>query len=300
MMRWFITLGAAILALTLGGFIVVQEGAPWRVLSERIYPTAKEMRAQESALCQGTDVRDGVTLGGKANQPIITCSHDIGAQESLYVWGDSHGRHLLAGLIDSFPEHNIHILYFTSCLAQSGSAGYVYTYEGRDAFERDCLDRNARARAFFEQLKPSAVLLHQYFEYEGQFSDAWFAATDEIIAGLEASGHRVAFIGGVIMPGVALGSCLAVPALISDVQLSRRCLGIPEPADRILARNDNLAQRFADHFVNVNDFFCPKSGPCLTTDGSTLLFRDKHHLTLEGSRMMIQAIRPRLSQLLRL
>lgn len=298
MMRWMLTLGPAILALALGALIVVQQGAPWRIPPERVYPSAKAMRADESALCGGTDVLDGVNLGNKPDQPIITCTHDIGSEKNLYVWGDSHGRHLLAGLIEGFPGHNIHILYFTSCLAQSGTAGYVYTYEGREALAQGCLDRNARARAFFKQAAPSAVILHQYFEYEGQFSDAWFAATDEIIAMLEASGHRVAFIGGVAFPEIAMGPCLAVPPLISDARLSQRCVGQEQPAKRIQERNEQLAERFADHFVPVNDFFCSREGQCRTTDGSTLLFRDARHLTLQGARMLIAHIRPRLSQLL--
>lgn len=297
MWRWMITGACAALALGLAALAIWQDGAGWRIPQERIYPSAKQMRAEESALCLGTDELDGVKLGAKPDQPIITCSHDRGAQQDIYVWGDSHARHLLGGLVAAFPAHNIHILYFTSCLAQSGSAGYVYTYEGREALAQGCLDRNARARSFFtEQAAPSAVILHQFFGYEGQFSPQWYAATDALIALLEGAGHRVVFLGGVPRPEIALGDCLAVPRLIPAAQLQRRCVGDEKEIQAVVTRNAELAERFAPQFLDVSDFFCDAAGRCRATEGSTLLFRDARHLTVEGARQMLLYLREELGR----
>lgn len=298
MTRYILTYASALLALLLGVLIIVQEGAAWRIPAERFYPSSKEMRAAESALCLGTDMDGDTQLGSKPGEQLITCSHDRGAETDLYVWGDSHARHLLAGLVAAYPQTNIHIIYYTSCLSESGSGAYVYTYEGRTALAEGCVARNRQARAFFAQAAPSRIILHQYFGYEGQFSPEWYEAAAELVGDLTDKGHRVAFMGGVARPGLALGDCLAVPAVIPSAQVQRRCTGQKELSDMVLRRNAELAQRWEDRFVDTSDFFCPDLSECFVTAGQVLLFRDAHHLTTEGARRMIGHVKPRLSALL--
>ena len=256
------------------------------------------MRDLESALCQGTHLKGGVPLGGKAGDPIITCSHDIKSDKNIYVWGDSHARHLLAGLIDTYPAYNIHILYFSSCLSQSGFGGFIYAYEGRTALKEACIDRNRRALEFFQTQGSTSIILHQYFGYEGQFSEAWYDATQKIIDTLALHGHRVAFLGGVPQPGVSLIECLAVPATITIWMNERRCRGNPVLAQRIVHWNKDLSARFPHNFVDISPVFCADSTYCSAIDGNTLIYRDKHHLTFYGAKKMIQAVEYRLSKLL--
>lgn len=300
MNRVLVTVGSTIFTLTLALLIIWQKGADWRIPADRLYPTAKEMRAMESALCKGSDKLHGVRLGSAPGDPIITCSHNVGSEQNIYVWGDSHARHLLAGLISSYPDHNIHILYYTSCPAQSGSNGFVSNFEGREALKQGCVERNAKAKALFAEAKPTAIILHQLFGYDGQFSPEWYAATEEIIELLEGAGHRVAFLGGVPRPGVAMADCVAVPAIISDAQLARRCKGNPTLSHTIVSRNTELSKRFPKNFVDLNGFFCTSPKSCYASRGTTLLFRDKHHLTVWGARMLLSHVQPRLSAVLNL
>lgn len=298
MTRYLVSLGCAFLVVMLSTLIIWQDGASWRVPDRRIYPSSSEMRDIESALCNGTDIVDGIVLGGKADQPIITCSHDRQSNENIYVWGDSHSRHLLAGLISNFPSHNIHILYFTSCLAQSGIGTFIYEYKGRTALKNACIARNKQAMQFFQTQKPTSIILHQYFGYEGQFSDAWYASTEKIITELTAHGNKVAFIGAVPRPAVALAECITVPEIIPDWLLSLRCTGDQKTQKKIFLLNIELEKNISDNFLNPNEALCIDENNCHAVENSNLIYRDKHHLTLYGSVKLIDGVRNELFQML--
>lgn len=298
MQRAAITFGCAASAGLLGLLLIWQDGAKWRIPDGRLYLSPAEMRAEESSLCQGTDVIDGVDLGGQAGQPILTCSHNINADQDIYVWGDSHARHLLPGLVEAFPDQNIHILYFTSCMAQSGVGDFIHDYQGRSALREACVDRNRGAIAYFQNLSPTSVILHQYFGYEGQFSSQWYSATEELFETLESRGHRVAFIGGVPRPGVSVAECVAVTALFTNGFIEGRCAVNSELAMQVTGWNAEVAVHLSRHFIDVSPVFCSNEFDCRATDGSTLLYRDTHHLTVYGSRQLIRSIGAELSQLI--
>ena len=296
MNRYVLCLGCAVFALLLSGLIVWQDGASWRVPADRLYPSSDDLRDVESAFCGDTHILDGVELGKKAGQPIITCSHDRGSDESIYVWGDSHARHLLPGLVATFPNQNVHILYFTSCLSQSGIGGFVYEYEGRTALRDACIDRNQRAMRFFLSQAPSPIIIHQYFGYEGQFSEEWYRSTEHIVQRLTAHGSRVSFIGGVPRPDVFLAECIAVPSTIPDWLISKRCKGDRKIQSRVFERNETLEATLSEYFTNPNDVLCINEDACPAVERSQLIYRDKHHLTVFGSRKLIDGVKGEISK----
>lgn len=298
MQRRFVVLGCMVLALTLSAVVIWQDGAEWRVSEARRYPSSSDYRDLESAFCGDTHIRDGVKLGGKPDQPIITCAHERQSDRDLYVWGDSHARHLVPGLVETFPDHNIHILYFTSCPSQSGIGDFVYEYEGRTALRDACIDRNERAMAFFLDNDPAPIILHQFFGYDGQFSEEWFDSTRTIIATLTEHGNNLAFVGAVPRPDVHLAECLAVPGTIPDSILLRRCSGDETIQREMFRLNDDVAEKMPGNFINPNVVLCPTGGTCPTIEEDGLIYRDKHHLTPYGSRKLIAGIEAPLSEML--
>lgn len=283
----FIMLSAILAALSISS-----EGLPSRISEDRLHPSPSEFRAEENRLCGGVEAR----FGGDPGDPLLTCSYDIGAPESIYVWGDSHARHLISGLVARYPAHNIQIFYFTSCPSQSGLSDYVYDYEGRAALQDACVARNKAAIDFFASAAPTAVILHQYFGYAGQFTQEWYTATSTLMQELTQYGHSVVFIGGVVQPKSVLSECLAVPAFFSDKMLEARCKASEESYLQISNWNSNVAARFPDHFLDVTSVFCADGFPCASKTGPQLLFRDDHHLSIAGSRFLINALAPTLNQ----
>ena len=276
--------------LVLGAGLASNNGSDWRIPHDRRHDGAVAMRTQESAFCDDMPVSD---------TDLITCRHEISPEAAtIYVWGDSHARHLIGGLAQVFPDHNIRILYFTSCLAQSGIGPYLYAYEGRRQLAEDCVARNRAALQMFADHPPTAVILHQYFGYEGQFSEAWFTATDIVMSELRGAGHAALFLGGVRQPGRGFADCRAVPALISDRMLDRRCAPDPDLGAEIEAQNDAIAIRLGANFIVPDRAFCLDDGLCQAIDGGTLLFRDGHHLSVAGAERLLSLYQDRIEEVL--
>lgn len=296
MSRGKVLFGLVAAVIGLSGGLIHQEGAAWRIPEERQRLDPDALRHLETDFCDAA-VRPEVR--GTEEVPLVTCARDVSAEApGLYVWGDSHARHLVGGLATVYPDHNIRILYFTSCLAQSGLGPFFYTYEGRAQLANDCRARNQAALAFFEAHAPTTVILHQYFGYEGQFSEAWFEATTLLADQLRSMGHQIVFVGGVVQPGEDFVTCYSVPGTLSDDVLEQRCQIDQALSQRIVSQNNILEERFPDIFINPNGAFCKLDGVCAGLDGDTLLFRDRHHLSIDGSVHLVRHIADELERAL--
>ena len=275
----------------LGGIgLVSSSGSDWRVPHDRRHDGAVVMRDQESAFCDE---------GPVSETDLITCRREVSPEaDTIYVWGDSHARHLIGGLAHVFPNHNIRILYFTSCLAHSGIGSYLYVYEGRRQLADDCVARNRAALQMFADHSPTAVILHQYFGYEGQFSEEWFTTNDILMSELRGAGHAALFLGGVPQPGPGFADCRAVPALISDRMLDRRCAPDADLGARIEEQNQVLATRLGDTFIAPDQAFCPGDGLCQAINNGMLLFRDSHHLSVAGAERLLTLYRDQIEEIL--
>ncbi len=296
MKRSLILIGLISAVLILSATIIYQDGSTWRIPDERRFVDIETLRDAESDYCD--EKKKGLPKPND-NSILITCSREVSPDlPSIYVWGDSHARHLIAGFSDAYPDHNVRILYFTSCLAQSGIGPFNYLYNGRAKLAEGCRTRNENALEYFRNHEPTSVVIHQYFGYEGQFSATWQDSTRLILSELTSYGHRVAFVGGVVQPGKDIGNCLVVPKIISNSLLAKRCSGDKSLSTDIVSQNLKLSEQFPDHYINPNSFFCDSNGECRGFDDG-LMFRDRHHLSVDGSRRLIKHLRADLAILFR-
>ena len=139
-------------------------------------------------------------------------------------------------------------------------------------------------------MPPTSVVLSSS---KGPRPEVIVPPTRELVARLEAAGHRVAVLGDIIVPGRNLVDCASVPDwLVSDAQVEARCTVDPATVAEDLAYNDKLAALMPD-LVELDEAQCP-DGACRFFDKGEVLFRDDHHLTLDGSKLFVGEARDRL------
>jgi hypothetical protein len=198
---------------------------------------------------------------------------------------------LVGGLAKAYKDFNIKVLYLSSCVPQSGLFDYFYDYDGRNALAQGCVKRNREALLYFEALPPADIILHNYM-LPGSASDKKFVnSTTALLNTLAARRHHVTILSDVIRPEKVLADCYAVPAILSDALIERRCIGDQASARQQEQENILFGRQLPKgFFVNMNEFFCG-SGNCIAFADGKPLFRDEHHLTIYGSEKFVEYAR---------
>jgi len=288
--------------LAISGLILHSQGLPSRIPNTRIFVSDAEHREQESSYCKGSHLGEGYEYGQRIDDPLVTCDINSDAEDTIYVFGDSHARHLASGLAKEFPEHRIATLYFSSCPAQSGQKKYIYDYEGRTTLQNACLTRNERAMDLFATAQEATIIIHQYAGYHSDTSPEFYAASQALLLKLESYGHKVLWLGSVIRPNKLLNGCNYLPKTFPLMYIDLRCEGDEEVAQHIISYNAQLENTAPDNYLNMTPFFCTDANApaCKTTLSGKPLFRDKHHLTNFQSRKMIFKLNSQTQSKLRL
>ncbi len=292
-----IVFGTFIVSSFIFGAGLFTQGVEGRLPEDRRLNTPAKWREIETSYCNDILVDGEVEPDQLINLPLVTCSRASSNPATIYALGDSHARHLVPGLSEAFPDHTIAIMYFSSCIAQSGFEGFVYSYNERAIQANACVERNRRAMEFFRTAAPSTIIIHQFSGYDGDNSPEWYAAAKYVIDTLTSYGHAVTWIGSVLRPNILVADCIAVPDIFSDEYLSERCVGDIDTISSICKKNQALSQDFPAVFINTNQFFCPNLDidKCSVIRDGIPLFRDKHHLTAEGSIAFIQSFKEQIA-----
>jgi len=267
-------LGCALLVLLLvlpASTIWATGGAAWRIPEDRIALTnAQWGDIQRKTYCE--------TFGDAVPRPLFNCQNFRNADRDLFIWGDSHAQHLVAGVSQAFPDHNIYVAYMTGCVPQSGFLGYVRG-EPTANLTKDCIEQNKQMLEFLRHHRKSAVIVTSA---KRSTPEAVAPAISYIMAEAAAAGHNVIYLADFVRPARMLAECGMVPDyVISDRFLTSRCTGDPAAAKEDLAYNRKLA-KLVTPFVDIADIQCPK-GRCSYFAGPTPMFRDDHHLTTKGA-----------------
>lgn len=279
----------ALAAAGLATLLIVPAAAIWsshgwteRIPADRVMLTSRDSRVLETkTYCSARDPSKPENL--------FTCQNFRGKTRDIILWGDSHARHLVAGFSQLYPEHNIFVAYLSACVPQSGIGGFVHSYPEQSKTDA-CVERNRQALAFLKSYRRSTIVVSNSKRGD---PETMAGPTKEILAELVAAGHNAFVLGDFIRPGRHLVNCASVPGwLISDAHIKLRCTGLPDKMQEELAYNERL-DGLLDGFINPNHFHCP-GGRCVHLDGSTVLYRDDHHLSPEGAVFLLSRLKAHL------
>jgi len=247
---------------------------PWRIPEYRQTQSNVRLRELEWQYCRKPNKTLPIIL--------VTCQNYRHQERDIFVWGDSHARHLVAGFSEMFPHHNIYVLFMSGCDPYSGFGGYRNEEVG-------CVDRNMQAMRFFLEAKPTNIVLASA---KRSTPAVISKALYEIVPKLRAAGHNAFVLGDFIRPDLPLNDCFSRPAyLLEDQNLAETCRGNPETVTRELAYNAELSRRSA--FVVLPDAVqCPGGNCRFFTKEGRPMFRDHHHLSIYGSIEMMREMRP--------
>jgi peptidoglycan/LPS O-acetylase OafA/YrhL len=223
------------------------------------------------------------------HRDIITCQNYRGKKHSIYIWGDSHALHLAAGFSSVYKNYNVHVLYQSGCVPQSGFAGYVRDFGS--AQTQECQDRNRKALEAFKLAPPT----HLFLTSAKRSSPAEIArATKSVLKSLSNTEHKVRLMSDFIRPGKSLLDCMNVPSMVlSDKDVAARCKGNEKDAVRELNYNERLAKLIPD-MIDVTSAQCV-GGNCKFVHKEKLLYIDSHHLNIPGSEYFIHKLRRQLA-----
>lgn len=247
--------------------------------------TEKQLKSDEDRYCD--------VLLDEESSELFTCIHDREKEKTIFLWGDSHARHLIAGLASEFPEYNIKIAYYSGCPVQSGFSDYIYPYPSEEHRQRHCIERNAR---FIQNLKyvheKDIILISQYINTDSLEDKKFLNSTAKIVKVLKSHRKKFYILSDVVRPSVYLHDCISMPRWFSKRLIGERCKFDVITAQRIVEAAKSLKSMMPNEFIDASRAFLLADGTYgkYMTDEGYPIFRDKSHLTIKGSEYYIGEI----------
>lgn len=271
-----LAVGAAMLAICgvmAGGSWVLAGVPPPRGSILAQYLAARGGAARDFAFCDGPAVPARCVRGAPMPGP------------GILLWGDSHAAHLSLGLERAALPARAHIVMRTMGACSPAARGR--TAAGADAPARQCADFNAAVAADIPALKKAWSL--RMALVAGEWATAgrgWQARLERVVTGLRGAGLDVVLAQDLPLQPPTYAAC-AIHRPARDCAMSR------DTVDARSAEADEALRQIAARHPGVilwspRDALCPQRR-CVTVIAGRLLYRNRGHLTLDGSALLAPA-----------
>jgi peptidoglycan/LPS O-acetylase OafA/YrhL len=214
----------------------------------------------------------------------------------ILLWGDSHAAHLYPGMAGLQSM-------ITFDTAQWTAAGCPPTLRPLVGESSTCPGRRAIAMDKLSRLDPDTIVLggawERYLEW-GEAPNEITKTLTETIRRIKNQGvKRIVLFGPEHLWNVSLPIDLfRFMAATRSNEIPERLGRVPEEIWRLDAAMAALSVAEKIQYVSILNYFCNKAG-CLVVGDKTLprpdlLYHDRDHLTVTGSRVLIAHSRPQL------
>ena len=211
------------------------------------------------------------------------------------IWGDSYAMHLVPGLLAAEPKLRLLQLTMSGCAPLLGLAFVPSSLDA--SFAEPCFSFNKEVMTELKHAEPSKVLLSSSFPFHEK--TLWDESGNQV-PGVEASkrvgislaavmntleraGHEVFIISPPPEAGWDIGQCLFK---ILRFGAERKRCDFDQSAI-VNAESFELLKDIKLHgkVVRLDESIC-LDGLCKASIGDVLLYRDKGHLSIEGSQFL--------------
>jgi len=272
---------ASLVICIAGGIVVSREGALLRA-------DADKMRGLDDRIA----INPGLHIDCTADFTLSEKCRTSDAPEIL-LWGDSFAMHLAQGLLASDPEMKLQQHTKSQCAPMLGIALNLSTAGYGEQWARDCMAFNDQVLEWLEAndsvthvalSSPFSIIFYDLLDREGTTysasQDRVLAALRETMARIRDTGAEVVLFAPTPGSGYDTGACAMRSARFG---LDEATCDFP-PGDALDKTVTDFLALAADEvkIVNLTDMICA-TGTCDVIQDGALIFRDRFHLSKEGS-----------------
>jgi hypothetical protein len=214
----------------------------------------------------------------------------------ILLWGDSHAAHLFPGMVDLQSARSFDIAEWTSAACPPTAVSVVG--EGGT-----CGPRRADSMSSLARLNPDTIVMAGAWERYIEIS----RAPDQVVGAVSETIRRLKKLGTsrIVVFGPGPLWTTSLPSDLFRFMVRSRSKEIPERLGKVSDALWRLDASFAAmaaaenvEYVSVLHILCNQEG-CLTVGDHTLqrpdlLFHDREHLTVSGSKLVIARATPQL------
>ena len=264
----------------------IPSGALW-AWSRRPQPAGSILAQYRAA--RGGAVRDFPFCDSQGRLRRCEAGAATGAS-AILLWGDSHAAHFTEGLDRAARAADLKIVART--MASCSPGGFPAAHGQADASWADCAEFNAAVIGSIPTLQREMGL--RGVVIAGEWSDRWTGWDRQLEAqvdDLRRSGLRIVLVRDVPVFPADYITCAVRrgpdACALSRDDVERRTATAEAGLTRIAAGKSDV------RIWSPLDALCPE-GRCPSVIGGRLLYRNRTHLTIDGSAMLAPAMAPML------